>query len=136
MTVTGATTLNATGAVTLTNTSNDFSSVGVTSQIGYTGTPSLASQDLILTSFTGVAGTVGIHIYSDIGEASVPFANGFLCIASPFQRGPGHVYDGFGIALAPITVEPDDVGNTRWFQFWYRDGGSSNLTDGLEVAFQ
>jgi hypothetical protein len=116
------------------------SSTGTPSSIGSTGTPSLSTQDFILFGFNGVAGTVGIYIWSDVGEASIPFANGFLCLASPIHRGPGHVYDGFGVAIASIPVVPADIGVTRWFQFWYRDqthpdGTGQGTTDAAAVTF-
>jgi hypothetical protein len=118
-----------------------ISSTGFPAQISHAGTPSFSAQNFFLNSYNGGVPTVpGVYIYSDTGSAATPFINAFLCVAPPIVRGPGHVYDAFGTVTVPITININQIGTHRWFQFWFRDtthpdGTGAGLTDALDVAF-
>jgi hypothetical protein len=46
---------------------------------------------------------------------------------------------GSGFDIPAILPDPPggliDVGETWYFQLWYRDGANSNFSDGISVAF-
>ena len=80
----------------------------------------------------------GIHFWSDTGAATIPFSNALLCLAPPTTRGPVHQYNFLGEILVPIDIQASDIGNTRWYQFWFRDvaqpdGTGVGLSDAVEV---
>lgn len=118
-----------------------LNSIGGTPVISAVNTPSFAAQNFQLSSFNGfIPGTNGIHFWSNSGANNAPFAGGTLCLLPPTTRGPVHVYDSLGGVTVPITIQASDVGNTRWFQFWFRDanhpdGTGTGLTNAAEVVF-
>ena len=69
---------------------------------------------------------------------ATPLWGGTLCLGAPFTRGPLQFTDGAGTASFPVVILPGDVGNTRNFQWWFRDLGDPfgvGLSDGLSVIF-
>ncbi len=71
----------------------------------------------------------------------VPLSHGHLCVTGGTARmRPPLVTDGTGSASRPVDYnEPYSAhitaGATLYFQFWYRDQGGSNLSDGLRIDF-
>jgi hypothetical protein len=90
------------------------------------------------------AGKFGIFFYGP-DPAEVPFGNGYLCVAGGLVRLPLVKTDASGQASRAIDFEnmpaggEITAGETRRFQFWFRDpaaGGSYfDLSDAIEVTF-
>lgn len=121
--------------------SGKVNSLGAVPSLSATGSTSLARQDLHLVCDNGGLPFVnGIHFWSDVGPASMPFLGGTLCAAPPLVRGPLHQYSASGVVDIAIGVTAADIGKTRWFQFWFRDvahpdGTGTGLSGGAQVTF-
>ena len=116
-------------------------SLGSVPSLSSTGSTSLARQDLHLVCDNGGLPFVnGIHFWSDVGPASMPFLGGTLCAQPPLERGALHQYSASGGVDIPIAVTAADIGKSRWFQFWFRDashpdGTGTGLSGGAQVTF-
>jgi hypothetical protein len=112
--------------------------------IGASGTASVAANDLVLAGSGLPAGVNGLFFYGDL-RASVPLGQGLRCVggsAGLFRLQPvansgaagviTHALDATAPPAAGGAITP---GSTWNFQLWFRDGGSSDLTDALEVIF-
>ena len=114
------------------------------SPIGWSGTTSVAADDLVLTADALPTGQFGIFYYGP-NQLSIPFGNGFRCVGGGVHRLPpqpttgGSVSFELDIANPPSLNGRIDPGETWNFQFWYRDpgdgGANFNFTDGLEATF-
>ena len=71
-------------------------------------------------------------LYSSHAPASTPMLGGTLLIAQPFAREIAWQLDAFGDAESTYTVQPSQVGTTRYFQALFRDPGSP---DGTGIGF-
>lgn len=118
-------------------------SVGTGAQIDWSGSTSVASNNLVLISRNCPPGTNGIFYFGTAMQAT-PFGDGVRCVGGSITRLPIVSANASGTAqfaldynaLAPAIA----VGEIRNFQFWYRDvggpGGTSfNLSDALNVRF-
>lgn len=101
--------------------------------------------DLVLRASGLPAGTLGLFFYGSDAQSPLPLGNGFLCVGGGASQwrlgtvaaGQGQTevawnldYNSPPDALAQITP-----GSTWNFQFWFRDGASSDLTDAIEIQF-
>jgi hypothetical protein len=72
---------------------------------------------------------------------ALPYQGGLRYMGPPVVRVPGAILlDGAGAATRVLPIAPSDVGETRVYQFWFRDpqhpdGTRSGLTNGLKVTF-
>jgi hypothetical protein len=121
---------------------NSFSTGGA--HIGWSGSPSVTLNQWILEADGAVPGQIGIF-FLGLNETQSPFGEGWLCITGGIQRinqpvfvdgaGHGELQTDFGDPLSPLSALQG--GDTRRFQFWYRDpqpvGYGFNLSDGLEI---
>ena len=87
----------------------------------------------------GVPGKLGL-VFHGSGQASIPFAGGTLLVQPPLVRLPVVTLDGSGAASIPVPLASAWVGQTRDFQFWFRDpthpdGTGVGLTNAVEVVF-
>ncbi|MBL8860779.1 MAG: PepSY domain-containing protein [Planctomycetes bacterium] len=71
-------------------------------------------------------------VYSSHAPASTPLLGGTLLIAQPFAREVAWTTDALGDASATYTVQPFQVGTTRFFQCVFRDPASP---DGTGLGF-
>jgi hypothetical protein len=113
-------------------------SLGTTPSIGSTGEPSVGVNDFELTMTGGPPGKHGIVIWAS-SPANLPFLGGTKCVGAPTQRTPIFSFDGSGAASRPTSVTLDDLGQTRYAQFWFRDplhpdGTTMGLSDGLQYT--
>jgi len=112
---------------------------GTTASISASGSGVAADQDITLQVTDANPSKPGLFFYGT-GQLQVPLDNGFLCAAGPHVRiTPVLVTDASGAAsLALDFQEPYAngfvAGNTLYLQYWYRDAGSSNLSDGLSIV--
>lgn len=119
-------------------------SAGPGAIMGFSGSTSIAANDLGLFSSGCPVGQNGLFYYGAT-QGQVAFGNGFRCITGQVFRLPVLQVDGFGIATQSIDynnlpVGGDITAGSIWnFQFWFRDppGGGAffNLSDGLEAHF-
>jgi len=133
-------------------------SLGCTSAIGFSGTPSATAGSGFDVGATNVfSHKIGLLFYGLRGSALVPFQGGWLCVRPPLRRTPAQSSGGalpppsrdctgtfsfdFNAWIAtgadPALVAGQDV----WAQYWSRDPGfpppdGSNLTDALAFAIQ
>ncbi|MCP3917125.1 MAG: hypothetical protein GY711_16375 [bacterium] len=130
-------------------------SAGLDAQIQLRGT-GVAGAPLEAVVIQGPPGEFGYCIASrDQGFVNPPGSSGFLCLANNIGRynDPVFIYqfDGAGVSQAiqgggpvvlptnPIPVNPPTpamAGETWNFQGWYRDGMTSNFSDGRTLTFQ
>ncbi len=121
-------------------------STGLAGVMSAFGSPVTALNDVTITADQMTA-DFGYFLNSMTqGLFNPANSNGFLCLGGAIGRynQPGLVQPGpsFSITLdlnatptptAFVAVLPGDTWN---FQAWYRDTGSNNFTDGLEILFQ
>jgi hypothetical protein len=115
------------------------SSLGQTPSIGWINEPSVGVNAFSITLTNAVPNKNALYIVGDAPQAQ-PFFNGFLCVLPPITRGPAQVTSAGGSLTTSIPVALTDLGRTRFFQYWFRDGAHPDLTsvglsNGLEVTF-
>lgn len=122
-------------------------STGAPGRIDLYGSTSAVGTDLIAVARSVPANSFGVLV-SARSTAFVPGAGGsagVLCVGGPaFGRFPASSTGSQGTFVAPIdptnlpagpapyAVQP---GDTVYFQAWFRDGASSNLTDAVALTF-
>ncbi len=125
---------------------NSVSTTGA--KIFFSGYPSFSSSGLELSAYGLPLGQFGIFFGGPFAEdPAVSFGNGFRCVRPQgLQRLNPAVSTTLGEAtraldLSQTPLDTYQPGDTRYFQFWYRDpndpNGASNfnLSDGVEVTF-
>ena len=130
-----------------TSTPNSGSPFGAV--MGFQGTASYSSNDLVLQCYGAVPNQFGIFYYGP-AQTSAPFGNGQRCVGAGFQgtfRLPilqtnafGDVSYALDYGQAPMNAGNGIIvdGMEYNFQFWFRDpgvGANFNLSDGLNVIF-
>ena len=131
-------------------------SLGCTSAIGFSGTPSAASGNGFLVDAANVfSHKSGLLFYGLRGSTLIPFQGGWLCVRPPLRRTPVQSSGGllpppsrdctgvFSIDFNAWIASGADpalvAGQEVWAQYWSRDPGfpppeGSNLTDALAFA--
>jgi len=101
------------------------------------------SGDFVLHASNLPAGTTGVFLMGSGITQAIPFGLGFRCISGPVYRlhavaaGSGrtsvsHALDYLDANGASNLITP----GTAWsFRFWFRAGGSFDLTDAAQVVF-
>jgi hypothetical protein len=117
--------------------------------MGFSGTASYLSNDLVLECYGAVPNQYGIFYYGP-NQISTPFGNGLRCVGAGLLgtfRLPVIQTNSFGDASYALDYSqpPMNGGNgiivdgmEYNFQFWFRDpgvGANFNLSDGLNVIF-
>lgn len=116
-------------------------------QLDVSGSASFAanggSGDFTLHASNLPAGTTGVFLMGSGITQGIPFGLGYRCVAGPVYRlravsaAPGatsvsHTLDYLAPSNASSLITPGSVWS---FQFWFRAGGSFDLTDAAEVVF-
>jgi hypothetical protein len=112
-------------------------SAGHGARIGRAGGLSIAENELWLVARACPPLAPGLSLESS-STAQTPLFAGFLCVGSPFTRlVPGSAADAAGNALRALDLHGATPGQTRYYQYWYRDGAlaTSNFSDGLALTF-
>jgi len=115
------------------------SSIQTLPALGWSGTPSLASDDFAVLVAGGLPNTSGLVVYGTRGS-DVPFFGATRWVAAPLVRLPLHTLDAQGRTSYPIPILPVLVGTTRFYQAILRDpqqpdGTGVIVSDGLRVVF-
>jgi hypothetical protein len=117
-------------------------SVGPGAVIGFSGTLSVARNDLVLTVSGCPPKKNGLFFFGP-QRVQLPFGNGLRCVGGSVRRlGPiqqtgasGNATRAVDLDAAPASV----IGamSTWGFQFWYRDsvGAGTNLSGAIELTF-
>ncbi|MDP6518623.1 MAG: aryl-sulfate sulfotransferase [Planctomycetota bacterium] len=119
-------------------------SAGSGALIGSSGSTNISVGDFALSVTDAPANTPGIF-YFGTGQASVPFGDGFRCATGTLSRLSVLFTDASGSGIYPLDFTDASspagslsAGDTRYFQFWFRDnafgGVGYNLSDGLSVT--
>ncbi len=128
-------------------------STGQSGVIEATGSVDVSLNDLTLTASNLPAGQFGYFLASETQGMFAPPGRsaGNLCLAGGQSlgryvqdvqnSGPGGAFAlAIDLTAIPIARDPFTValqpGDTWYFQAWFRDGGTSNFTDGVAVIFQ
>ncbi len=114
-------------------------SLGTLPTIGSVGSTSVAGGSFSLTVTQAIPNTSSLYFYGS-APAALPFKQGWLCSASPLVRAPLVQASGSGSAVAPVSLSPALIGQTRHFQWWMRDpanpdGTGTSLSNALSVTF-
>ncbi len=125
-------------------------STGQSARINASGSAVAGPEPLVMTAWNMPSNVFGYIIGSPISANVLPSGtNGRICVGNPLSR-----FNGGGLIQSTGTAGTFDVpintesipspsggttalttGQTFHFQAWFRDGNSSNLTDGVEVLF-
>ncbi len=118
-------------------------STGQSASFRVFGSPNPADNQFVLDVNGLPAFSFGQFIMSTTTQ-NVPLGNGTLCLGQPLLRlgntlGSSWTKGSVGYDL-DLTDLPNGTvlqGGQTWnFQYWYRDGGSSNLSNAQQVTFQ
>jgi hypothetical protein len=119
-------------------------SVGAGARMGWSGSASIAFNQLTLVCTGLPPGTHGIFFHGTT-QVQALFGDGYRCVGGSVVRMSVSTVDPSGMASRPFDTmalvqgAPLSAGDVRNFQFWYRNqlpGGSGfNLSDGLHVTF-
>lgn len=111
--------------------------------ISANGSASVAANDFTLHAEGLPASANGIFFHGSV-LAATPFGNGFLCVAPATvcrlfpilnSGAEGRFSMALDLADQPPSTCAIGAGSTLYFQAWFRDGGSFDLTDALTVEF-
>ena len=123
-------------------------STGFPGSIDATGSDAIAHNDVTLTASTLPLNQFGFFLVSqDQGFVANPGGSaGNLCLGNNIGRMVDQIGNsgasGSFSATIDLTVLPMNppqevlTGETWHFQTWYRDGGTSNFTDGISILFR
>jgi hypothetical protein len=114
-------------------------STGSVPSIGWTGQPSVGVNDFSITLTNALPNKNGIMFWGTMPGA-VPFMGGTKCVLAPTKRTPIFKLDGSGATAQFVPTTIDDLGQTRYYQFWFRDpqhpdGTTVGLSDALGFTF-
>ncbi|MBJ02084.1 MAG: arylsulfotransferase (ASST) [Planctomycetes bacterium] len=119
-------------------------SAGSGALIGSSGSTNISSNNLVLSVTSAPANTPGIF-YFGTNQASAPFGDGFRCAGGSLARLSVLFIDATGAGSYPLDFTNTNspvgsllAGDTRYFQFWFRDNAFGaagyNLSDALEIT--
>ncbi|MCP3918907.1 MAG: LamG domain-containing protein [bacterium] len=121
-------------------------SSGLSGTISAYGSPVAGANDLVLVAEQLPPGEFGYFLGSMTdGFFQPPGSNGNICLSgnigrfnAPADIGPGPALS-IRVDLSSIPVNPPTAGapgDVWFFQCWYRDGATSNFTDGIAMTLQ
>lgn len=119
--------------------SGKITSLGQEARLGFEGFASQAQDDFDLRVTQAVPNVAGVAFWG-LSQAATPFQGGVKWVASPTQRMGVVQTDANGSVAIHVAIDPTMVGQTRYYQFWFRDsahldGTTVGLTNGLAVSF-
>lgn len=108
--------------------------------ISAVGSPAAASQNVTLHAASANSSVPGLFLYGH-SPVQVPLSFGNRCVGGGIVRVTPNVLTGAaGDASLALDFNASyatglSAGATLYFQFWYRDNGGSNLSNGLRIDF-
>ena len=115
-------------------------SVGAGAEIDWSGSNSIAANDLVLNTTGLPLGQFGYYLMCESRRAR-PIASGVLCVGSPFYRfnHPGNDLNSVMVGTMQLSVDLTNLpqnqvflpGSAWYFQLWYRDANTSNFSRSL-----
>ncbi|MBL8859166.1 MAG: hypothetical protein JNL28_11710 [Planctomycetes bacterium] len=107
--------------------------------IGWSGSPTLLTNDFSISVSNGVPNAPGI-LFLGTQPARTPFLAAHLYVGGALVRLPVHVLDGAGASSWPVPVSAGLIGRTYCYQGYLRDSGQSDgsgavLSNALRVVF-
>ena len=106
-------------------------------------TANSGSGDLVLHAAPIAAGAPGLFFFTNALHQPLPFGQGYSCLGGTLNR-LGVVFPAVGQSASLFALDYLDPasaagiitpGSIWYFQFWFRSGGSFDLSDGLEIQF-
>lgn len=117
--------------------------LGTTATLSWTGSPSLTTNDFALSFAGAIPGGIGF-VFAGARPANEPFLGGTRYVGAPRQRLRVDL-DANGATSLPIAIAASDVGQTRFYQGCFRQGGilraagavgaGPSLSNALRVVF-
>ena len=117
-------------------------STGVGGRLAASGSALVSNDDLVLHASQCRPNRNGVFLQGTTAIAA-PFKDGILCMGNPTERLEFITLDAAGNGSSTASIVTEGLvtpGVTRYYQFWFRDGGgqsvcgqNSNLTSGLRV---
>jgi len=126
---------------TLGNREGCQNSQGLGAVLAASGSASVAADNLVFAVSQARGGQPGIFVQGTV-LITAPFKDGILCMGNPTERLEVIFLSATGTGISAESVVSNgnvSPGNTRHYQFWYRDpvispcGTGSNFTNGLTV---
>ncbi len=116
-----------------------LTSLGTLPTVGFQGSPGLFENDFVLTLSGAMPSAFGLAFWGNAMNAA-PFNGGTLYVLPPLERLAVQMTDAGGAMSYAIGVEAAMVGETRVYQFWFRDpahpdGTSVGLSNALQTQF-
>lgn len=126
-------------AIPLAFGTSKLTSAGTQATLTYTGTTSLAANDLDIRIQQGLPGKAAIAFWGTT-EGSAPWNGGHLYVSGPKKRLGVRVLDANGAADFAFPTALCQVGDVIFCQGWFRDplvadGSTVGLTHGLRLEF-
>lgn len=119
-------------------------STGQTASISVSGSQRISDNSFALSAFGVPASQFGLFFFSETqANVALPGSNGILCVGNPLfrlsivQADPFFGSVNFALDFTDNSSNASTIaaGTTQNFQFWFRDGFSSNTTNGVTVEF-
>jgi hypothetical protein len=113
---------------------------GTTASLSALGSAAASAQNVTLTVQGANPSMQGLFLFGHTA-VQMPFSHGNLCVGGGIQRMPPAVVTdasgarSFAIDFNAPYAAAITAGAALYFQFWYRDQGGSNLSDGLRIDF-
>lgn len=112
-------------------------------RMAWTGSGSIALNDTSLT-VSQCPDTFGMFFFGASSDLVIPFGNGALCVGGtvtrllPVAKASSNANSYFLDFTGTGPISGVVAGDTRYFQYWFRDAGQgsgTNTSDGLQVTF-
>lgn len=114
-----------------------MTSHGTLPVIGFSGSPSASVNNFAITLSNALPNKTAQFFHGST-SSNFPLFGGTLCVGGSVVRAPMTRTNASSFASAPFNVAGTLVGTTRYFQWWFRDGGDAfgrGLSAGLQVEF-
>jgi hypothetical protein len=112
-------------------------SQGTVPLIGFTGSPSVTTDDFRITLSNALPNKTAQYFYGP-ATSNFPIYGGTLCVGGSVIRGPMSATNAQSAASVPFAVTGLLVGQKRYIQWWFRDPldpFGRGFSAGLEVEF-